>query len=179
MILSPDRRDGALALTDVRAHAQQVMRHPKRAASMSDTPDPPRRRKENLACLEGVFAALGRQDLAASQQFCHPDFAMELPYADPPTRVEGFGNYAAYVAVAFETFTFELSIEEVHDCIDPDLLIVEYTSEGRAAPTGNAYQNRYIGLWRFAAGRIQSGREYYNPDAARKALGDEPDDAPR
>ena len=146
---------------------------------MTAPPDDEPRRAQHLACLRSFFAALGRQDLDEAGRFCQPDFRMELPYSDPPAQVAGFTHYAAYVAAAFETFRFELQIEAVHDCVDPDLLIVEYTSSGQALPTGNPYANRYVGFWRFADGLIQAGREYYNPDAAREALASEPEDLPR
>lgn len=136
------------------------------------------RRHTNLACLRAFFAALGKQDLSEAHRFCHDDFVLEMPYADPPVRLEGFATYQRYVAAAFETFVFELTIGEVHDCVDPDLLIVEYTSAGHATPTGRPYTNDYIGLWRFSEGRIRSGREYYNPEAASKALAPTGDSAP-
>lgn len=136
------------------------------------------RRQTNLACLRKFFAALGKQDLTEAHRFCHDDFVLEMPYADPPVRLEGFATYQRYVAAAFETFVFELTIGEVHDCVDPDLLIVEYASAGRATPTGRPYANDYIGLWRFSEGRIRSGREYYNPDAARRALDPTHDTSP-
>jgi len=127
-------------------------------------------RRSNFTCLEGFFAALSRQDLEAARPFCHEDFVLEMPYADPPVRLEGFEAYRASVEVAFRTFVFELTLGESNDCLDPDLLIVEYTSAGEAVPTGQPYANHYIGLWRFRDGRIAFGREFYNPDAARKAL---------
>ena len=76
-------------------------------------------------------------------------------------------------------FEFTLSLVEVHFCVDPDLLVAEYTSEGRAAATGKPYRNTYIGLWRFRDGRICGVKEYLNPMVVAEALTpDDPQDTP-
>ena len=42
----------------------------------------------------------------------------------------------------------------MHDCLDPDELIAEYRSDAVVARNGNAYRNRYIGVFRFRDGKI-------------------------
>ena len=63
-----------------------------------------------------------------------------------------------------------LHITEVYPCVDPDLVIAEYTSQGEVIPTGRRYSNRYIGLWRFRDGKVCFTREYLNPEIARAAM---------
>ena len=58
----------------------------------------------------------------------------------------------------------------VYPCVDPDLVIAEYTSQGEVIPTGRRYSNRYIGLWRFRDGKVCFTREYLNPEIARAAM---------
>jgi ketosteroid isomerase-like protein len=58
----------------------------------------------------------------------------------------------------------------VYDCIDPDTLVLEYTSDGRVTTTGKPYRNSYVGIVRFREGAICFQREYHNPLAARRAL---------
>ena len=128
------------------------------------------RRCQNRELIERYFEGIGEQDLDAVQAVCAEDFVLEMPYADPPLRLEGFAAFRDYVTPALETLVFTLTITRVHECLDPDLLVVEYTSQGTAKPTGRPYGNVYIGVWRCRDGRVVEGREYYNPDATRKAL---------
>jgi ketosteroid isomerase-like protein len=123
--------------------------------------------------MERFMAAIGSRDWTELRAVCSDDFVLEMPYGDPLQRLEGLDAYLGYVEPALEVFRFELSIERVHDCLDPDQLIAEYTSEGIATPTGKPYRNGYIGVWRFRGGRLRSLREYFNPAVAAAAL--EPD----
>jgi hypothetical protein len=56
---------------------------------------------------------------------------LELPYADPPVRLEGKAGIRRHVGPALEAFSFRLHINQIYECVDPDLLILEYTSEGK------------------------------------------------
>jgi ketosteroid isomerase-like protein len=58
----------------------------------------------------------------------------------------------------------------VHDCLDPDVLVAEYTSEGEVTTTGKPYANTYIGIWRFRDGRVCGLKEFYNPLISQRAL---------
>lgn len=129
-----------------------------------------RQRHRNQRVMERFMAAVGRADFAELESLCHPDFVAELPYSDPPKRLEGFAAYRAEVEPALETFRFELELTAVHAADDPDLLVAEYTSAGKAIPTGKPYRNVYIGLWRFREGRITGLREFFNPLCAIEAL---------
>jgi len=131
------------------------------------------RRAANRALLERVMAAIGTGDPTLADAYTD-DYVLELPFADPPQRLEGRAEVMAYVTPRLGTFVFRLRLERVHECIDPDLLVAEYTSDGHAAPTGKPYRNTYIGLWRFRDGRICGVTEYLNPMVAAEAL--RPDD---
>ena len=56
-----------------------------------------------------------------------------------------------------------LEITAVHECVDPDELILEYVSNGEVLATGRAYTNTYIGVYRFRDGRIWQVKEFHNP----------------
>jgi uncharacterized protein len=58
------------------------------------------------------------------------------------------------------------------------MLIARYRSdaEGRDKPV--AYQNEYIGIFRFVDAKITYWREYNNPEIVRAALAKFADDAP-
>ncbi|MDE0235789.1 MAG: nuclear transport factor 2 family protein [bacterium] len=127
-------------------------------------------KRTNLEILQSVFDSMGDADAVVAHYT--DDYVMELPYAHPdkPDRTEGKEAVRQRLLGAFKVFRFSLHITEVYPCVDPDLLIAEYTSEGEVIPTGRRYSNRYIGLWRFRADKVCFTREYLNPEAAKAAL---------
>ena len=137
---------------------------------MSDT----ERRAANREVLEQAMGAIGTDDRETLANLYTEDWVLELPFSEPPKRLEGAAEIAAYLGPQMGRFEFTLSLVDVHPCVDPDLLVAEYTSEGRAAATGKPYRNTYIGLWRFRDGRICGVKEYLNPMGTAEAL--TPDD---
>ena len=127
-------------------------------------------KRTNLEILQSVFDSMGDADAVVAHYT--DDYVMELPYAHPdkPDRTEGKEAVRQRLVGAFKVFRFTLHITEVYPCIDPDLLIAEYISEGEVIPTGRRYSNRYIGLWRFRDDKVCFTREYLNPEAAKAAL---------
>ncbi len=144
------------------------------------------RRAANRELLDHVLSLFGT-DRAGELANCYtPDWILELPFADPPVRLEGGQEIGAYLASRLDTFVFTLSLTAVHECLDPDLLVVEYESDGHVSHTGKPYRNTYIALWRFRDGRVSGVKEFPNPMVAAEALvplafvddgtGDLPDD---
>jgi uncharacterized protein len=128
------------------------------------------RRVHNRELLERSFAAVGGGDVAGQLETCTDDIVLELPFADPPVRLEGKDAIRAHVGPALEIFRFELKITAVHDCVDPDTLVLEYTSVGEVTTTGKKYANSYVSVVHFRDGLICLQREYYNPLVAARAL---------
>jgi len=114
----------------------------------------------------GVSAADARRQLAQYTD----DMVLELPFSDPPRRVVGKPAVMAMLESAFEVYKMVLEITEVHECTDPDELIVEFVSDGHMATTGKPYANRYIGVFRFRDGKICHQREFFNPLISVRAL---------
>lgn len=127
-------------------------------------------RRRNLAVVKRSFAAVGDGNVAVQLEGFTDDAVLELPYADPPVRLEGKAAIRDHVGPALQIFQFRLDITEVHECVDPDTLILEYTSEGKVTTTGKTYSNRYIGVVRFRDGKVCFQREFYNPAVAAKAM---------
>jgi uncharacterized protein len=127
-------------------------------------------RRRNLELVERSFAAVGQSDVSGQLDSFTEDIVLELPYADPPVRLEGKEAIRAHVGPALETFRFQLHITDVYDCADPDTLVLEYRSEGHVTTTGKEYRNNYICVVRFRDGLICHQREYYNPVPAMRAL---------
>lgn len=128
------------------------------------------RRAINRSAIERFMRGISDADFAALEAICTADFLAELPYGDPPKRLEGFAAYRASVEPSLEIFRFRLSLAVIHPGLDPDLMVAEYTSEGVAKPTGKPYRNVYIGLFRFRDGRVCGLREFYNPMPALESL---------
>ena len=116
------------------------------------------------------MAAIGTGDREMLANLYTEDWVLELPFSDPPKRLEGAAEIAAHLGPQMGRFEFTLSLGEVHPCVDPDLLVAEYTSEGRVISTGKPYRNSYIGLWRFRNRRICGVKEYLNPLVVADAL---------
>ncbi len=128
------------------------------------------RRTANRELLDHVLSLFGT-DRASELVNCYaPDWVLELPFADPPVRLEGGQEIGAYLASRLDTFVFTLSLTAVHECLDPDLLVVEYESDGHVTHTGRPYRNTYIALWRFRDGKISGVKEFPNPMVAAEAL---------
>lgn len=136
---------------------------------MSETADA-ERRVRNLAAVTAALQGVSHSDAAEQLQQYTEDLVLELPYVDPPKRVEGKAAALPYLSAAFKIFTMQLTITEVHQCVDPDELVVEFVSAGRVATTGRRYSNQYISIFRFRDGKICSQREFFNPVVAAKAL---------
>ena len=128
------------------------------------------RRARNLAAVQGAFAAVGAADADAQVTHYTDDAVLEMPFLDPPARTEGKAAIHERLAGAFTVFRFALTIEHVVECLDPDELVVEFTSKGTVTTTGKPYANRYIARFRFRDGLICFQREYFNPNAAATAL---------
>jgi len=128
------------------------------------------RRAANRALLEHVVSLYGT-DRAGELVDCYdPGWVLELPFGDPPVRLEGAREIGAYLAPRLGTFRFTLRLTAVYECLDPDLLVVEYESEGVAIPTGRPYRNVYVALWRFRDGKVSGVKEFPNPMVAAEAL---------
>jgi uncharacterized protein len=125
---------------------------------------------DRLELLRAVLDALGAGDTGALIDLYTDDYVIELPYADSGTIIEGRDAALALVAAAFDHVRFEFTITEVHPSADPDLVIVECTSEGKFVRTGEPFHNRYISLWWFRGNRVCRTREFFNPLAATSVL---------
>jgi hypothetical protein len=96
----------------------------------------------------------------------------------------GNAEVREYLTSRLGIFVFTLSLTAIHECLEPDLLVAEYESDGHAAHTGKPYRNTYIAVWRFRNGKVCGVKEFPNPMVAAEALipapvgGREGDDLP-
>lgn len=128
-------------------------------------------RRRNLDTLRSAFAAIAAGDAAGQLENYVDDLVLELPFTDPPKRVEGKAEALPYLAAAFTVFRFELTITDVIACLDPDRLVIEATSTGTYLPTEAPYRNRYVIVVTFRDGLIATQREYFDPTQAARSAG--------
>jgi len=82
------------------------------------------KRLQNRKLVEHAFAAVGRADVSGQLDTFTDDVVLELPYADPPVRLEGKDAIRAHVGPALDIFRFQLHITDVYECADPDTLVL-------------------------------------------------------
>jgi ketosteroid isomerase-like protein len=100
------------------------------------------------------------------------DGVMEFPYALPsPKRLEGreaLASHLAYLARLVELS----SVSDVAklETSDPEVVIVEFASSGRAVATGEPFEQRYISVIRARDGHIVHYKDYWNPIAILRTM---------
>jgi uncharacterized protein len=135
-------------------------------------------RETNKQTLRRAMGGITALDADAILAELHDSAAFELPFEPsvPDCDRDSFFQLLSMMFVMFKKF--DITITDVYDLVDPDTLIARYRSdaEGRDKPV--AYQNEYIGIFRFVDGKIMYWREYANPDASHAAIAKFADDAP-
>ncbi len=136
-------------------------------------PDHHEVRAANRATFVAASAAISNGDYDALEALVADDLLFDLPYGPSfmPNPVEGRDAWMEMSRATFAMFSsFLLEIDEIHDAVDPDLLIAEYHSDAVVAHNGNPYLNRYVGILRFRDGQISAWREFHNPEATRALM---------
>jgi ketosteroid isomerase-like protein len=134
------------------------------------TTEAEKRRQANRAVIATVLDTVSAGQFDRLADYVTEDLIFELPYGPDfmPNPVEGRDAWNQMQLMTFKLFSsFALHLIEVHECVDPDELIAEYRSDAVVERNGNAYKNRYIGVFRFRDGKISHWREFHNPEATR------------
>ena len=122
-----------------------------------------------------MLEALGSKDFDTFQSCLDDDLLCEWPYVVMegfPTELRGARRLRDALETSFTTFApYDYRVIELHDLVDPDRLVAEYSSHSTYLPNGKPYSNRYVGYFEFKAGRITRWREYVNPLIVRDTLG--------
>jgi ketosteroid isomerase-like protein len=126
------------------------------------------RRTANRALVEAVIARISAGEFDRVGDVLADDLVFELPYGPDfiPSPVVGLAAWNELQRATFPLFRdFTLQLSDVYDCADPDTLIAEYRSTATVVRNGNEYRNRYIGVFRFAGGKIAAWKEFHKPEA--------------
>ena len=126
-------------------------------------------REQNMEVLKTAISSIGTGNSEVFSNLYTEDWVLELPYSEPPKVLTGLNEILTYLKPQMGKLEFTLTLTEIFECLDPNLLIAEYVSEGRSTITNKPYQNTYIGLWRFREGKICGVKEYLNPLIATEA----------
>ena len=111
-------------------------------------------REQNMEVLKTAISSIGTGNSEVFSNLYTEDWVLELPYSEPPKVLTGINEILTYLKPQMGKLEFTLTLTEIFECLDPNLLIAEYVSEGRSTITNKPYQNTYIGLWRFREGKI-------------------------
>jgi ketosteroid isomerase-like protein len=128
------------------------------------------RRAANRQVVSTVLDTVSAGKFDQLADYVTDDLVFELPYGPDfmPNPIEGRDAWNQMQLMTFKLFSsFALAMIEVHDCVDPDELIAEYRSDAVVERNGNAYRNRYIGVFLFRDGKISHWREFHNPEATK------------
>ena len=116
-------------------------------------------RERNMDVLKTAISSIGTGNNEIFSSLYTDDWVLELPYSEPPKVLKGINEILSYLKPQMGKLEFTLTLTEVFECLDPNLLIAEYASEGRSTITNKPYKNTYIGLWRFREGKICGVKE--------------------
>jgi ketosteroid isomerase-like protein len=135
-------------------------------------------REKNKQTLRRAMSGITALDADAIRAELHDSAVFELPFepAVPDCDRAGFLQLLSMMFAMFKEF--DITITDIYDLIDPDMLVARYRSDavGRDKPV--SYHNEYIGIFHFRDGKILSWREYANPEASHAAVAKFAEDAP-
>jgi len=141
---------------------------------MTNTQTDDERRSAARAVHERSLQLLLDKDMRGWVDLWTDDCVFEFPFAPPgyPQRLEGRDAVWDYI----KDYPSKIDLKAFHDVrylhgADPDVLVVEMRSEGRALGTDKPYNMQYISIITVRDGRIAHYRDYWNPLAVANALG--------
>jgi ketosteroid isomerase-like protein len=116
--------------------------------------------------IERLLQAGRDMDTDAFIELMAPDGYLEWPYRPPgvPARLQGHAEIRRHLTAAVNFVRFdEYRDVVVHETTDPEVIIVEYEAYGRIVPTGAAFEQTVIAVFRVQDGLVVSYRDYINP----------------
>jgi len=121
---------------------------------------------ERVRVYERMKKLLLAHDMRGFADLWAEDGTMEFPFAPSgwPRRLEGRAAVWDYVRDYTDHIDLRaVARETVHRTADPGVLIVEFTMEAVAVPTGRPLRIDYVAVITVEGGEIVSYRDYWNP----------------
>ncbi|NJP94449.1 SnoaL-like domain-containing protein [Nonomuraea sp. FMUSA5-5] len=123
--------------------------------------------------VEEVMAASLAGDTERLLALMGPDVVVEWPYRPEgvPGELRGKRSFAAFLAGSGGIIEFhEYADVELHQTLDPEVVIVEYVARGTVKATGRPFEQRPVAVLRVRDGQVVSYRDYINPLPLMEAL---------
>ena len=121
---------------------------------------------KSIETIKLFFKALESPDINAVAELWHNDGVLEFPFAPDgaPTTVKGKADIKQILGedladrsrVAFPHL-------DIQPMLDPEGVVVEFSSDMEVASSNASYANQYIALAKVRDGRLLLFREYFNP----------------
>jgi hypothetical protein len=125
-------------------------------------------RQRNIQIFQTMLGHLGRQEYTLCGQYLAPDLLADWPYIPAPgcpEQIVGRDPLLAFFKGGMDGFEpYLYRIVGIHEMLDPNQVIAEYSSHSRFLSNGRPYSNRYCAMLRFREGLITYWREYVNPE---------------
>ncbi|MFI0776517.1 nuclear transport factor 2 family protein [Streptomyces sp. NPDC021212] len=121
---------------------------------------------ERVTLYERAKKLLLAHDMRGFADLWAEDGTMEFPFAPPgwPRRLMGREAVREYVRDYTDHIDLRaVAHEVVHRTADPGVLIVEFSMDAVAVPTGRALRIDYVAVITVRDGEIASYRDYWNP----------------
>ena len=118
------------------------------------------------AVFAAATAAIMNGDVDGWLAHCRDDVVLEFPYAPTgrPPRIEGKPAAEDYLAAVVEQVQFErITRQHVHQTVDPDTAIIEWSVSGHVKATGAPYEMSYVVVLTLVDGLVAVYRDYWNP----------------
>lgn len=130
-------------------------------------------RAANLRTLREYFDAIATADVDLLATYWHDDLVFEAPFSftGTPSRTAGKAAVHRRLSNSYGMVSMAFDITTVYELVDPDAFIVEYTSSGHMLHNNEPYDNVYITLVRFQAGKMLLFREFYDSQICAAAFG--------
>jgi uncharacterized protein len=94
------------------------------------------------------------------------DAVLEFPFAPAgqPGRFVGKQAILAYMSATTERIEVDsVTNLEIFPMLDPEAIVVDVQIAGHLLGNGAPYDQRYVTIFQFKAGKIQRYREFWNP----------------
>lgn len=129
---------------------------------------------ENAERVRELLRLAGAMDTDALIAHFTDDAVMELPFAPStmPSRYDGRDEIRGFMEFARDAFSsFSMTVDTVHETVDPHVVVAEHHSEGVVRENGRPYRNGYCTIVTFDdAGRVARWREYYDAGVVVRAF---------
>ena len=116
-----------------------------------------------------ILAGIGAGDVHALLGRCRDDVVFEFPFAPDgrPKRLEGQQAVGEYLdAIGSGAVLERLTNLEIHQTVDPDVAVIEFSVMGRVRDTGSPFERSYVVVLTVRDGLVVRYRDYWNPLAS-------------